>query len=201
MLWRARVILRRAGDYLFQLTVRSGAQDSLPDLVEVSVRNVPPSAAVDAPLRVETLPEGTPRKIYTLIGQVGQEIALQAQATTPTAISCSRGSSTAQRVPARSPPSRDQKIPKKPKLALLPPKRAFTASNCASKISPHKANPRSKTPPPSKPLSMILRLLLCMFRWLCCLLPNKAQSTRPSVWMLLVRSLPLERSSPTDGDC
>lgn len=75
---RARVILRRAGDYLFQLTVRSGAQDSLPDLVEVSVRNVPPSAAVDAPLRVETLPEGTPRKIYTLIGQVGQEIALDA---------------------------------------------------------------------------------------------------------------------------
>ncbi len=75
---RARVILRRAGDYLFQLTVRSGTRDSLPDLVEVSVRNVPPSASVDAALRVETLPEGIPRKIYTQIGQVGQEITLDA---------------------------------------------------------------------------------------------------------------------------
>ncbi|MCB9642491.1 MAG: tandem-95 repeat protein [Myxococcales bacterium] len=76
---RARVILRRAGDYLFQLIVRTSTQESLPDLVEISVRNVPPNASVDAPLRVETLPEGSPRKIYTLIGHVGQEVSLDGQ--------------------------------------------------------------------------------------------------------------------------
>jgi hypothetical protein len=76
---RARVILRRAGDYLFDLVVRSDERESLPDLIEVSVRNIRPDAAVDAPLRVLTPVEGLPRKLYTLVGYVGQEVTMDAR--------------------------------------------------------------------------------------------------------------------------